>query len=115
MKPDLPVACSLDSAALARRQTELRNGVLGEASAVEPLPDGMRWRFPESAGLFARLAPIVDAERQCCRFLRFALRSEPDLGEVTLEVTGPPGTHEVLTEWTAQPDTMLGRAANPRT
>jgi HEAT repeat protein len=101
MSPDLPVACSLDAPALARRQAALRAGVLGEAAAIEPLPEGMRFRFRDTAGLIGRLAPIVDAERQCCRFLHFAIDAQPALGEVTLEVTGPPGTAEVLRDWIA--------------
>jgi hypothetical protein len=96
---DLPVACSLDSAALARRQATLRSGALAEAVAVEPLPDGMRWRFRDSGDLFARLAPVIDAERACCRFLRIVVSAQPDLGEVTLDVTGPAGTRDVLAEW----------------
>jgi hypothetical protein len=38
----------------------------------------------------------IDAERQCCRFLKFALTVEPDAGDVWLEVTGPDGTTEFL-------------------
>jgi hypothetical protein len=101
MTPDLPVACSLDAPALARRQDGVRAGVLSEAVAVETLPDGARWRFRDTAGLIGRLAPLVDAERQCCRFLHFAIDARPALGEVTLEVTGPPGTADVLRDWIA--------------
>jgi hypothetical protein len=38
----------------------------------------------------------IDAERQCCRFLKFVLTTEPDGGDVWLEVTGPDGTREFL-------------------
>lgn len=98
-KPALPIACSLDAAALASRQNELRAGVLSEAEAVEPVPNGYRWRFPYSADLFARLGPMIDAERQCCRFLEFSLNGNADRGTVTMEVTGPAGTREFLEGW----------------
>ena len=38
----------------------------------------------------------MDQERDCCTFLRFALQAEPHAGPVTLEVTGPAGTGEML-------------------
>jgi hypothetical protein len=40
------------------------------------------------------IARVMDAERQCCRFLRFQLTVEPDGGPVLLDLTGPPGTRE---------------------
>ena len=39
---------------------------------------------------------MLDAERQCCRFLRFRLTVEPNLGPIVLELSGPPGTEEFL-------------------
>jgi hypothetical protein len=38
----------------------------------------------------------IEAERACCRFLRFALTVDQDLGPVTLEIDGPEGTREFL-------------------
>lgn len=97
---DLPIACSLDGLALGRRQSELRASVLAEAESVERLPDGYRWRFRDVADLFARLGPIIDGERHCCRFLRFAIAADQERGNVTLEITGPPGTADFLESWT---------------
>jgi hypothetical protein len=96
---DLPIACALDSAALAKRCEELSKSVLAEASSVEELSNGVRWRFVSSPTLFARLAPLLDAERQCCRFLTIAIQAEPDLGDVVVDVTGPGGTREFLKSW----------------
>jgi hypothetical protein len=53
-------------------------------------------RFESSPGSFAELARVVDQERSCCSFLRFQLTAEPGTGPVTFEVTGPPGTREML-------------------
>ena len=98
----LPIACSLDGRALASRQAELRASVLAEAESVERLPHGYRWRFRENRDLFARLGPIIDAERQCCRFLQFAIDADPAMGAVTLEITGPDGTGDFLESWIAR-------------
>ena len=101
--PDIPIACSLDGPALGRRQSELRASVLADAESVERLPDGYRWRFRHAPDLFARLGPIVDAERQCCRVLRIAIAADPDRGRVTVEITGPAGTADFLESWTRPP------------
>ena len=98
---ELPIACSLDGRALAGRQTDLRAGVLAEAETVERLSEGYRWRFRNSGNLFSRLATIIDAERHCCRFLQFSIVADPDLGLVTLDVTGPAGTADFLESWIA--------------
>ena len=95
----LPIACSLDASALAKRCEELSKSVLAEASSVEPLANGIRWRFTSSSSLLTRLAPLIDAERECCRFLTVTLHAMPDLGDLVLEVTGPEGTREFLEGW----------------
>jgi len=38
----------------------------------------------------------IEAERHCCRFLRFELGVAPDEGPLSLTVTGPAGTREFL-------------------
>ena len=96
---DLPIACSLDAPALGRRQAELRASVLAEAESVERLPDGYRFRFRHTADLFSRLGPVIDGERQCCRFLRFTITADDDRGSVTVDVTGPAGTADFVASW----------------
>ena len=96
---ELPILCTLDGATLARRQAQLSSQLFGEARNSEPLPDGRRWRFSSSPDILTRIAAMIEAERQCCRFLRFAIAAQPDLGEITLDVTGPAGTREFLDNW----------------
>ena len=43
--------------------------------------------------------PIVDGERDCCRFLQFAISAAQDRGQVILEITGPEGTVAFLESW----------------
>lgn len=38
----------------------------------------------------------TDAERQCWRFLRFEITTEPDGGPIWLNLSGPDGTREFL-------------------
>lgn len=57
--------------------------------------NGIRFSFPADA--FSALATTVDAERQCCRFLRFEIIVEPDNGPIRLSLSGPPGAREFVT------------------
>jgi hypothetical protein len=94
--PDPPIACSLDSAALARRRSGLLNDLVAQSASHEALPDGYRFTFSASPDTLALIANTIDAERQCCRFLTFQLTVPADLGAFVLDLTGPPGTRDFL-------------------
>ena len=93
-KVDLPVVCTLTPATIATRKAALLPGLVGRADSREDTASGMRLRFPADA--LSAVLQTVDAERQCCRFLRFDITVEPDGGPIWLEVAGPPGTREFL-------------------
>lgn len=95
----IPIACTLTASDLLKRGDALLPGLFREARGVEPLADGYRLRFPGEAGLLARIASVIEAERQCCRFMRFELVVKPDFGDITLTIQGPEGTRDVLDSW----------------
>jgi hypothetical protein len=95
--PDLPIVCTLTPEALEARRAGLLAELLRRSAGHELLPDGLRIRFAPSSETLARIARAVDAERHCCRFLRFTVIVEPGEGPVTLDLTGPHGTREFLT------------------
>jgi len=92
----LPVACTLGPAALKARREGLLAALVRRADRHEELADGHRFRFGASDEVVGLVAGAIDAERQCCRFLRFRLTVEPDEGPVVLELTGPEGTRDFL-------------------
>jgi len=92
---DLPLVCTLDSGTLEARREQLLPGLIAAADSRGTLTDGVRLRFPD-ADILPRVLQVVDAERKCCRFLRFEVTLEPDLGPIWLTVSGPPGTREFL-------------------
>jgi hypothetical protein len=94
--PDLPVVCALTPAALKARREGLLARLLRRAQAHEELPEGHLLRFQPTGDTLAAIAETVDAERMCCRFLRFSITVEPDGGPISLELTGPPGTREFI-------------------
>src|SRR6266446_1534299 len=97
---ELPIACELTPAELEERRQGLLPGLLRSAQERIALADGFRWRFAPQSDLLAAVVQTIDAERQCCRFLRFELTVAPDAGPIWLEVTGPRGTAEFLEELT---------------
>ena len=91
---DLPVACSLTPDAINARRAGLLPGLARQAVRRERLSEGLRLIF--TADAFPSVAATVDAERACCRFLRFDIQIEPGGGAVQLSMTGPAGTREFL-------------------
>jgi hypothetical protein len=97
---DLPVVCTLTPATIATRKAGLLPGLVGQADSREETATGLRFRLPAAA--LPAIVKTVDAERQCCRFLRFEITVEPDGGPIWVELSGPPGTREFLSallEW----------------
>jgi hypothetical protein len=92
---DLPIVCTLDEDTRKTRREQLLGGLIAAADTREELTDGYRFRFRQ-ADILPRLMAVIDAERKCCRFLKFEVALEPDLGPAWLTVTGPAGTREFL-------------------
>ena len=97
---DLPIVCSLDSAGLGRRLETLRAALFARAEELIAHDNGIRLRFEPGGNMLETIAGVIDAERLCCRFLRFQLTVDPDEGPIWLEMSGPPGTSEFLASWT---------------
>ena len=98
---ELPIVCELTAAEIAAHRATLLPGLLEQAVERIPIPNGFRWRFTATSERLAAMAETINAERQCCRFLRFVVTLEPDNGPIWLEVTGPPGAIAFL-------ETLLG-------
>ena len=92
--PDLPLACTLDGAALAERRA--RWEALSERARAggERTPGGVLLRYRPEPGVVDELRELVRLEGDCCAFLELILRDEG--AEVLLEVSGPPEAAEVI-------------------
>ncbi|MBI4887242.1 MAG: hypothetical protein HY824_09120 [Acidobacteria bacterium] len=96
MTQTLPIVCTLTPDTLATRKAQLLPGLFTRAQDTEPTSDGYRLTFDASAATLRAIATAIDAERHCCRFLRFELTVEPDAGPVVLTLSGPPGAREFV-------------------
>lgn len=93
---ETPIACTLSTEALAERRHDLLAHLCPHIQEAKPLDSGYAWRFDGSQERWTQLSAFVQAERQCCSFLRFQLTAEPENGPLWLEATGPAGTRAFL-------------------
>jgi hypothetical protein len=75
---ELPIACSLTPEALRTRREGLLMDLVRRAARHDDLSNGLRLEFAPSGETLALIARAVEAERHCCRFLRFGMTVEPD-------------------------------------
>ncbi len=88
--------CELTPDALRARREDLLAGLAERATAHEETTGGHVFTFDASSETLRMLTAAVDAERQCCRWLRFTLTVEPDGGPIMLTLSGPAGAREFL-------------------
>jgi len=89
MPDEIPITCCLTDAEFREREALLLARFKAAASTATELPDGFAFQAPGEKTWIALLAELMVAERECCPFLRFELTAEPNMGPVTLSVTGP--------------------------
>lgn len=97
---DAPVACTPELIPAAQRERWIELGIRLYAAVEElrELPNGYACRFPSDAAMLLLAAEYMSLDRQCCRFLRWELCTEPNLGPAWLRITGPEGAKQVLTQ-----------------
>ena len=94
----LPIACTLSDSELRDRRETVLQKVRGAVSEVKEIENGYAYQFPSGDGMTLELARLIDLEHRCCPFLRFQLTIEPGQGPIWLEMTGPEGTKDFLSE-----------------
>jgi hypothetical protein len=93
---DLPIACTLTAAELGARRAGLLPGLRERALDCRSLDDGVRLTFAADSDTLQLITRVIDAERQCCGFMRFVLTVEQAGAPIALDITGPSGTREFL-------------------
>lgn len=96
MSDDVPVACCLSDAELRKREATLLAHFKSALIATEELPDGYVFRVPGDKKWMAVVWELMVAERECCPFLTFELTAQPNIGPLSVRVTGPAGTKDFL-------------------
>jgi len=92
----LPIACSLTSAELREREATLLAQIIAAIIETEELQNGYAFHIPGDGERIRQVAELLEAERECCPFLVFEVSALPNMGPVTVRVSGPAGTKEFL-------------------
>ena len=92
----LPIACDLSPEAIRAGRAGLLPGLAERATSRVQTADGYALAFEPSTDTLRAITATIDAERQCCRWLRFQLTVEPDSGPLMLRLSGPDGTRDFL-------------------
>lgn len=93
---DRPIACSLTTPELRAREATLLAQFNAAVIETEELDHGFAFRVRGEWKWIALIAELMVAERECCPFLTFELAAHPNMGPVTVRVTGPAGAKEFL-------------------
>ena len=94
---DLPVVCTLPEAQQTGRLAET-NAILNDCAERIELEAGYAFRYDDAAQWVGPLVEFIRAERECCRFLRFELIFEPQLGPLWLYIRGSEAAKEFVRE-----------------
>jgi hypothetical protein len=84
------------------RHDLLLHELFREVRRIRDLRDGLSFDISDSSSRLAGIAEWIALERLCCPFMRFKLDVRPRPGNIRLSITGPPGTKELLAEYTKQ-------------
>ena len=95
---EMPVVCGLTEAEMRDRRRAILDPVRRLVLHVTCLPMGYAYYFEPTSAVLARLASLVDLERQCCEFLTFKIVIEGHQ-PICLEVTGPAEAKALITDF----------------
>ena len=93
---DHPIVCTLRPGELNARASEMFPGIVALSTSRAWIENGFHLEFSATVEALNAVVMMINAERQCCRFLRFQLTVEPDEGPLILDLIGPPGTQDFL-------------------
>jgi len=93
---DTPIACGLSDPELRKREATLLAQFRSAVTRTEELGDGYVFHVPGDKKRMAIVLKLIVAERECCPFLTFELTAQPNMGPLSVRVTGPDGTKDFL-------------------
>lgn len=95
MTKTIPVACLLTGAELQARGREVAD-LFGHATQARELRDGFALAFPGGDDMTRAVLDFIIAERACCPFYSFSLRSPSPHHTIWLQVRGRGEAKELI-------------------
>jgi hypothetical protein len=100
--PASAIACTITPADLPERKRRWRRVLEQGLVASQRRPTGIELRICASEATRRELEELIDAERECCSFLAWALASGSS--EIVLDISGPAGTEAIFDSWQSEFD-----------
>jgi len=95
---EVPIACNLN--AFDPEQTARHRELLMQLRSVvqntEETEDSLIFTLPSDTETCLAVMEFITLERRCCTFLTFGVTIPPQGGPLTLTMSGPEGTKEIL-------------------
>lgn len=95
---DKEISCKLTSPELQKRKETVITSLKKQILEKKELPNGYAYKFAGTDAVVDELAEFVKSERSCCSFFTFGLSFSGDGTEAWLNLTGPEGTKEMITD-----------------
>lgn len=92
----IPIACSLTDVELRERREKHLNKIAASLAASEDLDNGIRFQFRIADSTLSDLIEIIKLERECCPFLSFKIAVEAGSKLVSLDLTEPGETRQIV-------------------
>lgn len=92
------LTCKLTSPELHERKATVLASLRKQMVERKELPNGYAFKFAGSDKMIDELVEFVKTERQCCDFFTFNLSISGDGSEAWLELTGPEGSKDFVTQ-----------------
>jgi hypothetical protein len=89
------LSCTLTSAELQKRKTDVLSVLKSKILERKELPDGYSFRFANSDEMIDLLTDFIKSERQCCDFFNFSIHVRND-GVLWFDLTGPKDAKEFI-------------------
>ena len=98
MNTDTPLACNMAVFTPGQRDAHVHNTtrLVQTVRSVQELENGYRFTFPNETRLISEIAEFIANERLCCPFLNFTLNVVAASEYISLSLSGPSGTQELL-------------------
>ncbi len=93
-----PLVCNMGAmdGPEAERHRHVTHKLQEAIEDFEEIGGGYRLRLPAEPGAIELTAEFLARERLCCPFLSFRLHAPAGASSIEFEISGPPGTPELL-------------------
>jgi len=92
------LSCKLSSPKLIKRKETVLKSLKQQILETIELTDGYAFRFPGTDKVLDELTEFIKTERTCCDFFIFGLSISGDKSEAWLELTGPEGAKDFISD-----------------